>query len=199
MARSRAKTPLEISLPRLCLIGALLAAAGAPSAAIAQTVRIQPTLDTRLTWTDNVDTEEDGQQDWIAEVSPGVSISRESGRFSGGLNLRLRNTVHAEKTEDNATFLAVNGRGTIEAIEDAFFVDLGASVSRDNRSAFRGVSMATRSTPTRTTKPACSPSARASASASERAARATLATSNAGSPAEATRWATAKPQPGGSD
>lgn len=138
MARSRAKTPLEISLPRLCLIGALMAAAGAQSAAIAQTVRIQPTLDTRLTWTDNVDTEEDGQQDWIAEVSPGVSISRESGRFSGGLNLRLRNTVHAEKTEDNATFLAVNGRGTIEAIEDAFFIDLGASISRDNRSAFRG-------------------------------------------------------------
>lgn len=138
MAKSRAKTRPEIGASRLALVAALLLSLTAAGAAQAQTVRIQPTLDTRLTWTDNVDTEENGQQDWIAEISPGLSISRESGRFSGGLNMRLRNTVHAEQTEDNTTFLALNGRGTIEAIEDAFFVDLGASVSRDNRSAFRG-------------------------------------------------------------
>lgn len=137
MARSRAKARPEIGVPRRALICALLSLTAA-GAVQAQTVRIQPTLDNRLTWTDNVDTEENGQQDWIAEISPGVSISRESGRFSGGLNMRLRNTFHAEQTEDNTTFLALNGRGTIEAIEDAFFIDLGASISRDNRSAFRG-------------------------------------------------------------
>jgi uncharacterized protein (PEP-CTERM system associated) len=136
MAKSRAKTRPEFGVPRLALIAALLLSV--PGVAQAQTVRIQPTLDTRLTWTDNVDTEEDGQQDWIGEISPGVSISRESGRFSGGLNMSLRNTFHAEQTEDNATYLALQGRGTIEAIEDAFFVDLGASISRDNRSAFTG-------------------------------------------------------------
>lgn len=138
MAKSRAKTRPEIGAPRLALISALLLSLTAAGAAQAQTVRIQPTLDTRLTWTDNVDTEEDGQQDWIAEISPGLSISRESGRFSGGLNMRLRNIAHVEQTEDNTTYLALQGRGTIEAIEDAFFVDLGASISRDNRSAFTG-------------------------------------------------------------
>ena len=136
MAKSRAKTRPEFGAPRLALIAALLLSA--PGVAQAQTVRIQPTLDTRLTWTDNVDTDEDGQQDWIGEISPGVSISRESGRFSGGLNMSLRNTFHAEQTEDNTTYLALQGRGTIEAIEDAFFIDLGASISRDNRSAFSG-------------------------------------------------------------
>ena len=138
MAKSRAKTRPEFGAPRLALIAALLLPLAASGVAQAQTVRIQPTLDTRLTWTDNVDTDEDGQQDWIGEISPGVSISRESGRFSGGLNMSLRNTFHAEQTEDNTTYLALQGRGTIEAIEDAFFVDLGASISRDNRSAFSG-------------------------------------------------------------
>ena len=138
MAKSRAKTRPEFGVPRLALIAALLLPLAASGVAQAQTVRIQPTLDTRLTWTDNVDTDEDGQQDWIGEISPGVSISRESGRFSGGLNMSLRNTFHAEQTEDNTTYLALQGRGTIEAIEDAFFVDLGASISRDNRSAFSG-------------------------------------------------------------
>ena len=138
MAKSPAKPRPEVDVPRLALIAALLLPLAASGVAQAQTVRIQPTLDTRLTWTDNVDTEEDGQQDWIGEISPGVSISRESGRFSGGLNMSLRNTFHAEQTEDNATYLALQGRGTIEAIEDAFFVDLGASISRDNRSAFTG-------------------------------------------------------------
>jgi uncharacterized protein (PEP-CTERM system associated) len=138
MAKSRANTRPEISAPRFALIAALLLPLVATGGAQAQTVRIQPTLDTRLTWTDNVDTEENGQQDWIAEISPGVSISRESGRFSGGLNMRLRNIVHAEQTEDNTTYLALQGTGTVEAIEDAFFIDLGASISRDNRSAFSG-------------------------------------------------------------
>lgn len=136
MAKSPAKPRPEVDVPRLALIAALLLSV--PGVAQAQTVRIQPTLDTRLTWTDNVDTDEDGQQDWIGEISPGVSISRESGRFSGGLNMSLRNTFHAEQTEDNTTYLALQGRGTIEAIEDAFFIDLGASISRDNRSAFSG-------------------------------------------------------------
>lgn len=138
MAKSPAKPRPEVDVPRLALIAALLLPLAASGVAQAQTVRIQPTLDTRLTWTDNVDTDEDGQQDWIGEISPGVSISRESGRFSGGLNMSLRNTFHAEQTEDNTTYLALQGRGTIEAIEDAFFVDLGASISRDNRSAFSG-------------------------------------------------------------
>ncbi len=94
------------------VLGALVAAIVAlPGLAAAQSVRVTPTLDTELTWTDNVDTEEDGQQDWIAEISPGVSISRESGRFSGGLNMSLRNTFHAEQTEDNTTYLALNGQG----------------------------------------------------------------------------------------
>lgn len=137
MAKSPAKPLHEAGVPRLALISALILSFSAVTVQ-AQTVRIQPTLDSRLTWTDNVDTEEDGKQDWIAEISPGVSISRESGRFSGSLNMRLRNTLHAEQTEDNGTFLALSGRGTIEAIEEAFFVDLGASISRDNRSAFRG-------------------------------------------------------------
>ena len=139
MAKRPVKTQPEPRTPCLSLLGAALLALGMAGHAQAQTVRIQPSLDNRLTWTDNVDTSAtDKQKDWIAEISPGLSISRESGRFSGGLDMRLRNLAHAERTEDNTTYLALQGRGTLEAIEDAFFVDLAASISRDNRSAFSG-------------------------------------------------------------
>ena len=49
MAKSRAKTRPEFGAPRLALIAALLLPLAASGVAQAQTVRIQPTLDTRLT------------------------------------------------------------------------------------------------------------------------------------------------------
>lgn len=129
----------EPAQPRLLHPLALLFALAVGGTAQAQTFRIQPTLNAQLTWTDNVDVDGvDPQEDWILEVSPGVSLVRDSGRLSGGLDLRLRSLSHAERTEDNTTYLALDGRGQFEAIENALFVDFDASVSRDNRSAFGG-------------------------------------------------------------
>ena len=129
----------ERAQPRLLRPLVLLFALAVVGTAQAQTFRIQPTLSTQLTWTDNVDTDgADTQQDWILEVSPGLSMVRESGRLKGGLDLRLRNLTHAERTEENTTYVAVDGRGSFEAIENSLFVDVDASVSRDNQSLFRG-------------------------------------------------------------
>jgi len=139
MVRTRARTRPEVARPRPLRCLALLVAMTLAGTVHAQTFRIQPTLGTQLTWTDNVDLNDaDPQQDWILEVSPGVSVVRESGRFSGGLDLSLRSLSHVERTEDNTTFIALDGRGEFEAIEDALFVDFDASVSRDNQSAFVG-------------------------------------------------------------
>ncbi|HRV77588.1 MAG TPA: TIGR03016 family PEP-CTERM system-associated outer membrane protein, partial [Thauera sp.] len=96
-------------------------------------------MNAQLTWTDNVDVADaDPQQDWVLEVSPGVSMVRESGRLRGGLDLRLRSLNHVERTEENTTYLALNGRGSFEAIENSVFVDVDGSISRDNQSSFRG-------------------------------------------------------------
>ena len=129
----------EPAQPRLLHPLALLFALAVGGTAQAQTFRIQPTLNAQLTWTDNVDVADaDPQQDWILELSPGVSMVRESGRLKGALDLRLRSLNHVERTEENTTYLALNGRGSFEAIENSVFVDVDGSISRDNQSSFRG-------------------------------------------------------------
>lgn len=105
--------------------------------AAAQTVSITPRLDTGLTWTDNVDASDaNPRKDWVAEISPGIGVSRESGRFRGYLNASLRNLVHAQATDKNETYLAFRGNGEFEVIEDAVFIALAGSISRTDTSAF---------------------------------------------------------------
>ncbi|MDI3490042.1 MAG: hypothetical protein PWP11_1319 [Thauera sp.] len=119
------------------LLSVLTLAVVTAAPAFAQTVTVTPTLNTRLTWTDNVDTTgENPKQDWIAEVSPGISVSRASGRFRGYLDASLRNLVHARETDQNETFLAFRGNGEFEAIEDAVFIAASGSISRNETSSF---------------------------------------------------------------
>ncbi len=125
-------------MPRLALGAASIALAAAPWVASAQSVRVSPTLDTELTWTDNVNAERNGRDDMILEVSPGISVSRTGGRMTGGLSARFRNLIYAQETDQNTSFLSLNGSGTYEAIEDLFFIDVAAGISRSNLSAFSG-------------------------------------------------------------
>ncbi|MDD2873997.1 MAG: TIGR03016 family PEP-CTERM system-associated outer membrane protein, partial [Azoarcus sp.] len=66
----------------LRLLVLALGAIGA-SSAFSQTVTVTPSVQSRLTWTDNVGASSDKESDWIAEISPGITVSRKSGRFSG--------------------------------------------------------------------------------------------------------------------
>lgn len=118
----------------------LVLAIGAMGAniALAQTVTVSPSVQTRLTWTDNVGASRDKEADWIAEVSPGITVSRESGRFSGNLAAQLRNVAYARDTERNDSFVTLQGRGEVEAVENLLFVDVDGNISRNNRSLFSG-------------------------------------------------------------
>lgn len=142
MAHVRKKPDAEESgLPqlRLSILAAIVIAGLAAGGASAQTVRVTPTVTSSITWTDNVGASaRDDESDWIAEVSPGLSIARDSGRFNGQLNAQLRNIGHASETDRNKSFLQLQGRGQVEAVEDAFFIDMDAAISRNNLSAFTG-------------------------------------------------------------
>lgn len=113
----------------------LMAAFGS---ALAQSTTIQPTLSGRLTYSDNVDAEASGSSDWVTEISPGISLRRESGRLNGFLNANLRSLSYARESDRNTTFLALGGRGEFEAMQDFLFIDMSARVSRDNGSALSG-------------------------------------------------------------
>ena len=116
--------------------------------ALAQTSTVTPRLDTSLTWTDNASSSGlggfggrgqgagDGGTDWILEVSPGIAVARDSGRMRGNLNASLRNLMYASNTDNNTSYLSLNGSGQFEAVEDMFFIDADASISRNNLSAF---------------------------------------------------------------
>ena len=133
-------------LPALSLASLLALVAGG---ALAQTSVVTPRLDTSLTWTDNANSggvggfggfgsggAGDGGSDWILEVSPGISVYRDSGRLSGNLSASFRNLMYASNTESNTTYLSLNGRGQFEAVEDMLFIEGDAFISRNNQSAF---------------------------------------------------------------
>jgi len=138
------------ALPALTLSTLLVLSA---ANAVAQTSVVTPRFDTSLTWTDNASSSGiggfgglggsagDGGEDWILEVSPGISVARDSGRLSGTFSASFRNLMYANNTDNNTSYLALNGGGQFEAIEDMLFIDADASISRDNLSAFstRGV------------------------------------------------------------
>ncbi len=133
------RRPEAVRCAGLTLLGVLLGAGVVlPGVAAAQSVRVTPTLNAELTWTDNVDAEPDGRQDWILELTPGISVSRTAGRMRGRLGARLRNLMYADNTDENTSFLSLNGSGTLEAIEDLLFIDASASISRSDLSAFSG-------------------------------------------------------------
>ena len=137
--RTRMQLPeLKPVLKAIC-VGLALATISAPDTANAQTLLVRPYVSATMTYSDNVGADgQGGDGDLSLEVAPGVSVLRESGRFRGNLNAMLRNIVYMSESDRNDTFLALNGHGQFEAVEKTLFIDMDASMSRNNRSAFFG-------------------------------------------------------------
>lgn len=114
---------------------------------VAQTTVVSPRLDASLMWTDNAGSSGIGGfggsggsdrrgEDWILELSPSISVARDSGRLNGTFTATLRNLMYASSADRNTTYLALTGAGEYEAIEKMLFIDADASISRSNLSAF---------------------------------------------------------------
>lgn len=99
---------------------------------------VVPSINARVTATDNVDGAEDGAGDFIFEVSPSIEISKLAGRLTGSMSTSLRNVMYADSGDRNTSFIAFNGRGQYEIVEDQFFIEATGSVSRDDLSIFSG-------------------------------------------------------------
>jgi len=122
-------------LKLVALVGALLMVGNAN----AQSLLIRPSLDTRLTYSDNINSASDNEKsDWVAEVAPAIAISREEGPVTGRFRATLRNVVHGSETDRNTSFVALQGNGQIEAVKDRLFVDMDAATSRNNTSGIFG-------------------------------------------------------------
>ena len=128
------------SFPRRPIWQALAAASLtlASASVAAQGVTVAKTLSVSETFTDNVGAAENGTagSDWITQISPGIAISRRSGRLSGSLSASVNGQLYANDSSRNTSYLQLASNGAFVAVDDLLFVDFGASIKRENVSAF---------------------------------------------------------------
>lgn len=107
--------------------------------ALAQTPRIEAMVDTRVTYTDNVDaTSTDRQDEWVTEVVPSLRMSKDGGPLTGAVAAQLRGQAYARDSDRNRAYVTLNGAGTYEAWSERLFLDADARIARDNRSVLTG-------------------------------------------------------------
>jgi uncharacterized protein (PEP-CTERM system associated) len=108
-------------------------------AANAASLRATPSVDVSETFTSNSGSTANGDSDWITELRPSIRLFRpERGHIQGDLTASLRNVYYAGGTRDDRSFVTLSGKGTAELVDDRFFIDATAHVSRDNSSLLSG-------------------------------------------------------------
>ncbi len=117
------------SIMLLLLAGLLPATAGAGK------LKLTPTLQLGLTYSDNLrlDSAQDKQHAWITEVSPGLEAQMKSARLSLNLDYRMQNAYYAPQSGHD-TAHKLKAQANFEAVPDLVFVDGYARVRREDLS-----------------------------------------------------------------
>ena len=100
---------------------------------------IVPSISLRETLTDNVDLSPAGQaqSDLVSEVIPAISIIGEGGRFRLNLNYSFDALLYARTgSTNNENRSNLDAFGTLEAVENWFFIDARGVISQQSISAF---------------------------------------------------------------
>lgn len=102
-----------------------------------RTFEIIPRLALSETWTDNVRAGGvDKQVDQITEISPGIQIRAESARLKGNLDYAATKINYLNNSSSNQLQNALNAFGTMEAVDNFFFIDASGQISQQSISAF---------------------------------------------------------------
>ena len=118
----------------------------APDAAATRTLRIEPRVSVTETVTNNVRLSNSGQQsEQVTEISPGIRISSNGGRFKTYLDYALTETVYAQNSSSNRSQNALTTFGTLEAVDNKVFLDFNGSISQQSISVFGAPSVSTTS------------------------------------------------------
>lgn len=102
-----------------------------------RTLHIEPRVSVSETMTNNVRLSNTGQQsEQITEISPGIRISSNGGRFKTYLDYALTQAVYAQNTSPSRSQNALTTFGTLEAVDNRVFLDFNGSISQQSISAF---------------------------------------------------------------
>ncbi|MDR2788917.1 MAG: TIGR03016 family PEP-CTERM system-associated outer membrane protein [Candidatus Accumulibacter sp.] len=124
-------------LPVLLALGAALSVM-APAAS-AGDWRITPSISVNETVTDNIDlVEKHRRSDWITDLAPGIKVAGHGDRLRLDFDYRLHGLFHAHDSSRDNYQNSLSAAGSLEVLENWFFIDADAAISRQNLSAFRG-------------------------------------------------------------
>lgn len=115
-----------------------------------------PQIGVTETYSDNVSLAPSGQQrsDFVTEIKPKIQIRGTGARVKLTLDYELQEILYARNSSRNRTQNALNGTGTVEAVEKFLFVDARAVISQQSISAlgpqtFSNANITTNSTESR--------------------------------------------------
>ena len=100
---------------------------------------IVPSISVSETVTDNVGlSEKNRESDWITDIAPGIGINGRGDRVKLNLDYRLHGLYYANDSSRSNLQNSLNARGTVEALDNWFYIDASAMISQQNLSAFGG-------------------------------------------------------------
>src|SRR5262245_16774730 len=114
------------------------AAAGYCASAQAERWSLEPGIDARATWTDNVNFEVHGQEasDTIFELIPTLALRGEGKRFRIAGTISVDALAYARHTLDNRALPQIDLTSNLEAIERFFFIEAGIASRQGAQDVF---------------------------------------------------------------
>src|SRR5262245_14483050 len=97
---------------------------------------LDPYVDARVTWSDNMEFTPSGRSDTLLEATPGIILRGEGRRFRIAGQAAVTGQVYTEGTLDNRMLPEASLTANLEAIENFFFVDGGITARQTRTDVF---------------------------------------------------------------
>ncbi|MDR3299065.1 MAG: TIGR03016 family PEP-CTERM system-associated outer membrane protein [Candidatus Accumulibacter sp.] len=115
-----------------------------PPPVLAGDWRIVPSISVNETSTDNVGLVKNHRKsDWITDLIPGINVTGHGDRLKLDFDYQLHGLFYTNDSSRNNHQNALSAKGTLEALENFFFIDANANITQQNVSAFKGSTYAT--------------------------------------------------------
>ncbi len=132
-------TGMAIRLDRRSLIALGISLGFLSTPAMAGEWTITPSISVNETATDNVDqVDKRRTSSLITDISPGIAIAGEGDRVKLRFDYRMHSLYYTDDSSRNNIQNSLNAFGTLEALENWFFIEGSAQISQQNLSAFNG-------------------------------------------------------------
>ena len=111
---------------------------------------LEPSLQLKETYTDNITFSEPKQDDFVSEINPELGLRAEGNRLNANLGLALQNLFYANDSSRNSRYHTFGADVSAELLKDSGFLNLRASDTQRVVSPSRGLPLDNLTTAKRT-------------------------------------------------